>query len=151
MTATQHATAIVLAPRLLDAIARHAEQTYPEECCGILLGQVVDGERVITRLAPIENGWDGDERGHRFLIGPQDVLKAERQARRDGLDVLGFYHSHPDSPARPSAFDREHAWPWYSYLIAAVERRRCGEVRAWQLRDDRAGYEEVAVSARETD
>ena len=126
----------------LDA---HAAQTYPDECCGILLGQTTDGERAVARLLPIDNQWDAGERRRRFLITPQDMLRAEREGRLVGQDVLGFYHSHPDAPARPSEFDREHAWPWYSYLIAGVVNGAVETLTGWQLRDDRAGYDEVEV------
>jgi len=94
---------------------------------------------------PIDNQWDSDDRGERFLIGPRDILNAEREARRAGLDVLGFYHSHPDSPARPSEFDREHAWPWYTYLIISIENGEAGPLNGWQLRDDRSGYEPAPI------
>jgi proteasome lid subunit RPN8/RPN11 len=130
----------------LDAIARHGEATYPDECCGILLGRETDGARVVARLLQIDNQWDAVERRRRFLIQPDDLLRAERAARRDGLDVLGFYHSHPDAPARPSEFDREHAWPWYTYLIASVEQGRYATLTGWQLRDDRTGYEQIDIA-----
>ena len=126
-------------------IVRHGEASYPDECCGVLLGREIDGERRIERALPIENAWDAAERANRFLIGPDDVLRAERAARRDGLDVLGFYHSHPDDEARPSRFDRDHAWPWYTYLIASVRAGRCVELNGWQLRADRSGYDRVHV------
>jgi proteasome lid subunit RPN8/RPN11 len=130
----------------LDAIARHGEATYPDECCGILLGRETDGARVVARLLQIDNQWDAVERRRRFLIQPDDLLRAERAARRDGLDVLGFYHSHPDAPARPSEFDREHAWPWYTYLIASVEQGRYATLTGWQLKDDRTGYEQIDIA-----
>jgi proteasome lid subunit RPN8/RPN11 len=126
-------------------IDAHAAQTYPDECCGILLGRESDGARVVERLLPIDNQWDAGERRRRFLITPQDMLRAEREGRLTGLDVLGFYHSHPDAPARPSEFDREHAWPWYSYLIAGVVKGTVETLTGWQLHDDRAGYDEVEV------
>lgn len=126
-------------------IERHAAATYPDECCGILLGREAGGERVVERLLAIENEWDEVERRRRFLIQPRDLLRAEREGRLTGLDVLGFYHSHPDAPARPSEFDREHAWPWYTYLIAGVDHGRVVALTGWQLRDDRTGYDQVEV------
>lgn len=130
----------------LSAIAQHGEETYPDECCGVLLGSELNGVRTVERLLPIDNQWDAEERRRRFLITPQDMLRAEREARKDGLDVLGFYHSHPDAPARPSEFDREHAWPWYTYLIASIEGGRYATITGWQLTDDRTTYDEVTVT-----
>lgn len=129
----------------IAAIRRHAETTYPDECCGILLGREVEGSRVVERLLEIENTWDEVERRRRFLIQPTDLLRAEREGRLAGLDVLGFYHSHPDAPARPSEFDREHAWPWYTYVICGVEQGKAALLTGWQLRDDRSAFDEVWV------
>jgi proteasome lid subunit RPN8/RPN11 len=147
VTSTRKGVPVILGSEQLREIARHGEATYPEECCGIVLGRETDGVRSIERLMPIDNQWDSVNRGERFLISSRDVLRAEREARRVELDVLGFYHSHPDSPARPSEFDREHAWPWYTYLIISIEAGRAGPLNAWQLRDDRSGYEAVPLSA----
>ena len=133
-------------------IAAHAEQTYPDECCGILLGRdapATGDARAIERLLPIDNAWGAGERRRRFLITPRDMLRAEREARVAGLDVVGFYHSHPDAPARPSEFDREHAWPWYTYLIAGVTQGRAETLAGWQLREDRVGYDEIELRAVE--
>jgi proteasome lid subunit RPN8/RPN11 len=144
--AATRASPVFLPDDLAATIARHGEATYPDECCGILLGHDTDGQRTVEKLLEIDNQWDEIERRRRFLIQPGDLLRAEREARRDGLDVLGFYHSHPDAPARPSEFDREHAWPWYTYLIASIEQGMYATMTAWQLRDDRTAYDEVGVS-----
>ncbi len=136
---------VVLSASQREAVNRHAEATYPDECCGIMLGRQVDGQRVVEQLIEIENEWDAEERRRRFLITPRDLMQAEKQARQADLDVLGFYHSHPDAPARPSEFDREHAWPFYSYLIAGVAQGKTVDLTGWQLRDDRSGYEEIEV------
>ncbi len=124
---------------LRAAIARHAERSYPEECCGILLGRVgEDGVKHVSALIPVENVREAAARARRYLIEPETVAAAERQAAAAGLDVLGFYHSHPDHPARPSEFDREHAWPFWSYVIVAVARGEPGEMTSWTLDDARA-------------
>lgn len=147
VTTTRYGAPVILNATLLREIARHGETTYPEECCGIVLGRETDGVRSIERLMPIDNQWDSVDRGERFLIDSRDVLRAEREGRQAGLDVLGFYHSHPDSPARPSEFDREHAWPWYTYLIISIEAGRAGPLNGWQLRDDRNGYEPASIQS----
>ncbi|MCO5177259.1 MAG: M67 family metallopeptidase [Thermomicrobiales bacterium] len=137
---------IVLPDGLAAAIATHGEETFPDECCGVLLGNETGGQRTVEQLLPIENEWDEGERRRRFLITPQAMMRAEREARKRGLDILGFYHSHPNAPARPSEFDREHAWPWYSYLIASIREGTFDVLTGWQLRDDRTAYDEVAIT-----
>jgi len=87
-----------------------------------------------------------DERERRFFISPQQVLMAERRARQDGLLLLGFYHSHPDHPAIPSEYDRQHALPWYSYVIVSVQGGEPGELRSWRLRDDRSAFDEEPLT-----
>ncbi len=147
---TEHNPPTIAAPVVLTAeqraaIDRHAEATYPDECCGVILGRQVDGKRIVEALVEIENQWDEVERRRRFLITPKQYMQAEKQATAAGLDLLGFYHSHPDAPARPSEFDREHAWPFYSYLIAGVSNGKTVELTGWQLKDDRTGYEQAEV------
>lgn len=137
---------ITLPDDLAAAIATHGEKTFPDECCGMLLGHEAEGQRIVEQLLPIANEWDADERRRRFLITPQEMMRAEREARQRGLDILGVYHSHPNAPARPSEFDREHAWPWYSYLIASVREGRFDVLTGWQLRDDRTAYDEVTIN-----
>lgn len=131
--------------RIDDAIAAriraHAERTYPEECCGALLGRAPD---LVEDLLPIDNTSAGATR--RFLVGPDDYRRAERHAIRTGRDLLGFYHSHPDHPAVPSAFDRDHAWPNFSYVIVPVASGTAGALRSWRLRPDRIGFTEEFVT-----
>jgi proteasome lid subunit RPN8/RPN11 len=143
--ATTDAEPVRLTAEQAAAIARHGEATFPDECCGALLGRVVDGERVVERLLQIDNQWAATERRRRFLITPQQYLQLERAADRAGETLIGFYHSHPNAPARPSEFDREHALPWHSYLIASVVDGRHEVTTAWQLNDDRSSFVEVEV------
>lgn len=131
---------------LLAAIREHAQAVYPEEACGGLLGQVGKaGTLALVESVPLANTRQA-ERWRRYLIGPDDVLALERRAETAGLKVVGYYHSHPDAPTRPSAFDREHAWPRYVYLIVRVDDGRAREVRAWQLSDDRENFNPVLVN-----
>ncbi|HKP49698.1 MAG TPA: M67 family metallopeptidase, partial [Gemmatimonadales bacterium] len=114
---------------------REGERAYPGECCGVLAGQ--PGEiKQVRRLLPVVNRRADDP--HRYLIAPEDLQRAEAEVRQADLEVLGFYHSHPDHPAAPSSFDAEHAWPWYSYLIVRVDRGRAVEATSWQLAGDRS-------------
>jgi cysteine synthase B len=123
------------------AIAAHGAKTYPEECCGALLGP---RQGVISEAFPLDNETSA-ERRRRFLIGPEEYRSAERRAIETGRELLGFYHSHPDHPAIPSAFDLEHAWPNLSYLIISVRKGQPAESRSWRLRIDRSGYDEELI------
>jgi proteasome lid subunit RPN8/RPN11 len=143
-------TLIKIAESELVAMVNEARVSYPEECCGALLGTVGSGEaRRVLRAVPIFNG-RLDERRRRYLIGPDDVRIVEDAAAQAGLDVLGFYHSHPDHPAVPSGFDQDHAWPWYTYVIVPVQEGRPGRPRAWQLSDDRQDFAEIQWTEKES-
>ena len=121
---------------LLTEIHRHGESAYPAECCGALAGRVDgDGTKEVSRLAPAVNRRTDDP--HRYLIAPDDLRRLEGELRAEGLEIVGYYHSHPDHPPRPSAFDTEHAWPWYSYLIVRIDRGRAADSASWVLDDER--------------
>lgn len=136
----------------LSAAARqqmttHAEKGYPNEICGILLGKEVSGRRIITRTIALSNSFEAHEQFHRFLITPEDMLRAERLARREQIDVLGVYHSHPDEEARPSMYDRDHAaWTSWTYIIVSVREGRIDALRAWNLRPERDAFDEDTLA-----
>jgi proteasome lid subunit RPN8/RPN11 len=139
-----------------EKIRQHGIETYPHECCGALLGRDAPdvaearGVREIVDLFPLINRRDDSPR-NRFSVEPRDVIEADRAAQARGLDVIGWYHSHPDHPAKPSEFDREHAWPWYSYIIVSVNQRVPEEMTSWRLNEDRASYtQELIEIAGET-
>src|SRR5260370_9949544 len=117
---------------LAEKIRAHGVETHPNECCGALLGRdsnavpesdrskgALTPRREILQLFPLVNRRDDSPR-NRFSVTAEDVLEAEKAARAQGLEVVGWYHSHPDHPARPSEYDRDHAWPWYSYIIVSL-------------------------------
>jgi proteasome lid subunit RPN8/RPN11 len=135
-----------LSQELEARIRAHAGETYPHECCGALLGRDGDEGREVLALVPLENRRDDSPR-NRFSIAPEDVLLAEQKAREQRIDLIGWYHSHPDHPAAPSEFDREHAWPWYSYIIVRSESQRTKEMNCWRLADDRASYTNEPIEA----
>jgi proteasome lid subunit RPN8/RPN11 len=122
-----------------------SEAAYPQECCGALFGKDGADGRTITLAAPIANNFENGGRHHRFRIEAEDILRAESAARKLGADVLGFYHSHPDHPASPSGYDKEHALPFYTYVIIAVENGAAAAVSAWELAGDRSSFMERAV------
>jgi proteasome lid subunit RPN8/RPN11 len=130
---------IRLSESLRKQIEEHATRDYPFECCGALLGEVNGENRSVTALKPLENVHeDGHER--RFLISPDDMFRLEQNSRADGVKVLGFYHSHPDHPAQPSEYDREWAWPWYSYIILSVRNGKPDLMTCWNLCEDRGSF-----------
>lgn len=126
-----------------DEIAAHGERDYPHECCGLLIGQLTDnGMKVISEVYAISNAREEEAKRNRFLIRPEELLRGERHAAAQNLDVVGFYHSHPDHPAVPSQYDLDHAWPFYSYIVVAVSEGRAKDLRSWELRSDRSHFEE---------
>lgn len=129
---------------LVRRIHGHGAETYPHECCGALLGRDAGGSREVLDLLPLENRRHDSPR-NRFQVTPDDVRLAENTARAKQLELLGWYHSHPDAPARPSEFDREHAWPWYSYIIVSVVSREPRDTKSWRLRDDRSAYDSESI------
>lgn len=140
-------TPLNIASDLVRRIEAHGVETYPHECCGALLGRDSDGDapREILELLPLRNRRDDSPR-NRFQLTPDDVRLAEKTARERHLDLLGWYHSHPDAPARPSGFDREHAWPWYSYIIVSIRKGAAHDMTSWRLNDDRAAYDEEPIA-----
>ena len=122
----------------------HAKEAYPEECAGALIGMDVGETKIVVDVWRAENTHEED-RGRRFLIEPLKIKEFEERAQERDMDLLGFYHSHPDHPAKPSEYDREHAWPYYSYVIASVGKNEVEDMRSWVLRDDRSGYDEEPI------
>jgi proteasome lid subunit RPN8/RPN11 len=122
-----------LSGALAEEIRREGELAYPAECCGVLAGRVGKFKEVV-RVVPVVNRRTDDPR--RYLIAPDDLLRITLELRGSALDVLGYYHSHPDHPAAPSEFDSQNAWPWYSYIIVRVEQGRAAELTSWVLEED---------------
>jgi proteasome lid subunit RPN8/RPN11 len=122
-------------------IVQDAQRSYPDECCGAMFGAPGDA----VEAMPLVNVTSG-ERRRRFLVGVDEYRTAERHADETGRPLIGFYHSHPDHPAEPSAFDLEHAWPNLSYVIVSVAAGQAGIMRSWRLRADRSRFEEETLS-----
>ena len=140
------AETLVLSEDLAGGIRDHGAKGYPNEACGAILG--VDGEsREARALFPLINRRDDSPR-NRFSVTADDVRSAERAAKEQGLELIGWYHSHPDHPAKPSEFDREHAWPWYSYVIVSVAAGQPRDMTSWRLSDDRTHFRPEELSAR---
>ena len=122
---------------VLDEIRAHGADAYPYECCGALIA--VDG--TIAEAFRLPNTTAAGAR-RRFRIGPTDYRQAEARAAERGGALAGFYHSHPDHPARPSQHDLEHAWPNLIYVIVSVNAGSAGDITAWHLRDDRSAFDQ---------
>lgn len=138
--------AVALGDGVLTAIQGHGRETYPHECCGALIGR--DG--VVTQAFGLANTTEEGPR-RRFLVRPDDYRLAEQRASELGLDLLGFYHSHPDHPSRPSQYDLDHAWPFFSYVIISVRNGEPGDLQSWRLRDDRSAFDEEDVTTPAAD
>jgi proteasome lid subunit RPN8/RPN11 len=136
--------ALTLPAHVRDAIRAHGAETYPHECCGALIGR--DG--VATHGVALPNMTEEGPR-RRFLVRPSDYRDAERRASEAGAELLGFYHSHPDHPARPSQYDLDHAWPFFSYVIVSVRAGAAEEMTSWRLRDDRSAFDEEPLTYAE--
>ena len=119
-------------------IRRHGAETYPNECCGAL---IADGDRIVEAFRLPNTTAEGPRR--RFRIGPQDYRLAEARASERRGTLAGFYHSHPDHPARPSATDLAQAWPNLTYIIVAVREGTPEDLKSWRLLEDRSGFEEI--------
>ena len=133
---------------LLNQIHAHGEQAYPEEGAGFLLGAYTnDDKREVTAIFPLPNSREDEARHNRYLITPEDYLKAELAADRLGLSLIGVFHSHPDHPNRPSEFDREWAQPYFSYVITSVQSGKAIESRSWRLVEDRSKFEEEEIKS----
>lgn len=136
----------------LQAMQAHAERTYPEECCGLLLGEIKGDEKTLIEVLPTENSWNDEaanafqsiessaksnaSKRNRFSIDPKVMLNAQKDARDRNLNIIGIYHSHTDHPALPSEFDRAIAWPQYSYIIVSVQQGTACDLKNWTLDDD---------------
>jgi proteasome lid subunit RPN8/RPN11 len=127
---------------LIEQINKHVEEAYPEEGAGFLIG--VEGE--IKEILALPNAREDEARHNRFLITPEQYLKAELTADKLGLSLIGVFHSHPDCPNIPSEYDREWAQPFFSYIITRVDEGKAISHRSWRLIEDRSKYEEEEIS-----
>ena len=132
---------LVVSQNLIGRINAHVESAYPEEGAGFLLGS--DGD--VKDIFALPNAREDEARHNRFLITPEDYLKAEMKAAELGVDLIGVFHSHPDCPNVPSEYDREWAQPFFSYIITRVDEGRAVSHRSWKLAEDRIKYDEEEI------
>ncbi len=129
---------VVITTNQLQFMMNHARSTYPEECCGFLLGSDSDVRRIQHVLAA--RNVNQNSRRNRYNIEPMELVRADEEARRSNLNLVGIYHSHPDAPVQPSQFDLEHAWPWYTYVVLSVQNGEPRDMAAWFLTEDRSTF-----------
>ncbi len=141
---------ISIVKQLIKQIEAHGERDYPHECGGMLIGHF-DQEKgkTVIELLPMENSSEESTRHNRVLILPKDVLRAERYAREKKLDVVGYYHSHPNDRAFPSQFDLDHALPVWSYIIVSVLEGKATDVRSWEMENDRSKFNAEEIKKEE--
>jgi len=131
----------------LSEMRRHGERDYPFECCGLMLGQFQsNGHKLAVETYPISNAREEEAKRNRFLIRPEEYMRGEKYAREKGLDVVGFYHSHPDEPAVPSKYDLDHAWPTCSYVVVSVQKGQAVDLRSWEMEPDRSKFNEEVIT-----
>jgi proteasome lid subunit RPN8/RPN11 len=160
---------LILSGELRRQIESHGERGYPDEICGFLIGSVSGNDKTVTALREIENAWDDsgtpefagtggadfstESRRRRFAIPSDEYLRADKEARAEGLAILGFYHSHPDHPAFPSKYDlalAQEIFPGYSYIIVAIHGAKAVDITSWVLRDDFSQFDSEELSAAPT-
>ena len=140
---------LIIPQSVLDRIHQHGEQTYPEEGAGLLLGEIKGQEHQVSEILPLDNVREAGARHNRYQLSPQDYLMGEEEADRLGLEMVGVFHSHPDHPNLPSEFDRQWAWPNFSYLITSVVEGNAVDSRSWRLNEDRASFSEEELQVGE--
>ena len=135
---------INLTHEIIQQYMKHAESDYPNECCGFILGSFVDQDSTGKKYIPAANTKE-ENRERRFLIDPMAYQKAEDEADKSSLSVISIVHSHPEHPDEPSDFDRDHAWPGFSYIIISVQNGKAVSYRSWQLNDNRKSFIEENI------
>ena len=130
-----------LSKQIETEIRQAGADAYPNECCGIMFGSGEGDDHAVKSLRPIVNAREDGEQYHRVLITAEEMMQAELEARRLGLEIVGFYHSHPDHPAKPSDYDRDHALPFYSYIILRVAEGRPELMTSWRLQISREAFD----------
>jgi proteasome lid subunit RPN8/RPN11 len=138
---------IKLSAAALRAIEAQGEAAYPNEGAGFMLGRTSGDAVIVESLLSLDNKREREAQHNRYELTPQDFDQAEQAADDQGLELVGVFHSHPDHPAQPSEFDRDHALPNFSYLITKIAGGKAQTTRAWRLRDDHAAFDEEELIA----
>ncbi len=134
-----------LTPEILRRMEQHGETSYPQEGAGVLFGSIRNGVTEVVDLMIMSNTFDESQRHRRYMIDARGMMKAELAAEASDLEVVGIFHSHPDHPAQPSAYDLENSLPWYAYIITSVLAGKATKSRAWRLQEDRQSFIEIEL------
>ncbi|MCJ8280845.1 MAG: M67 family metallopeptidase [Rivularia sp. ALOHA_DT_140] len=154
---------IQLSKQHLRIIFNHAQSSYPEECCGVILGNISNSDKIAVEIIPTENAWNSEEtvdnfqdnnrdrsKKRRYAIAPRKMLELQKSSREKELNIIGIFHSHPDYPAIPSEFDRKNAWQEYSYIIVSIQQGQPDNINSWVLDDnDQFQQEEIIFKEKE--
>lgn len=132
----------------MEQIQEHMRETYPHECCGLIVGSSENGVRTGLEFRRCRN-LNTERAADRYLLDPTDMLRAEQELAGTDRDIVGVYHSHPDHPSRPSEFDRDHAWPGWSYMIGSVMGGEVSSVQSWELDEDARRFDEEPIEVEE--
>ena len=128
----------------VEALKAHGQSGYPHESCGVLLGRLSGASLEVLEAHACANA-NADRAADRYLIEPQDQLRIEKDARARGLDVVGYYHSHPDHPSQASATDLAQSWEGVLYLILAVEKGQARRLQGWWRSSGEPAFTEVSI------
>ena len=139
---------IVLDQQMLEQMHSHAISTYPEECCGLILGKFDGFTKKVQRVKKMKNSFEPRERYHRYTIDPKEFLQAEKEADSFGEEIVGIYHSHPNAPPKPSEFDRNHAWPNLSYIVIEIREQKPLNTFGWILSEDRSEFVQEQIMVK---
>jgi proteasome lid subunit RPN8/RPN11 len=134
--------------QVLEEIEAHMEETYPNECCGLIIGAASGGVRTGVRSWRCGN-LNTERAVDRYQLDPMDMLRAQQALEGSDEDIVGIYHSHPDHPSRPSEFDRDHAWSGWSYMIGSVMSGKVESVQSWELDEAAHRFNEEPVEVEE--
>ena len=126
-------------------MVRHAESTFPDECCGAMIGSIDGSSKLVTRAVPMENSYTGPQ-GARYELRPEDLLEADKRARAEGLDLIGIFHSHPDCDAYFSATDLKNSCPWYSFVVLSVKNGRFDHAASFLPNPDQTAAEKEELT-----
>jgi proteasome lid subunit RPN8/RPN11 len=164
---------LIISSEAVSTISGHGTEGYPFEICGFLVGLTTEAGREVREAWPVRNAWEADpearaemlkgveasggtagsdrwesaSEARRFLVSPRDTMLSMKRARGAGLDLVGVYHTHPNHPAVPSDFDRDAAWPDWSYVIVSVRDGQVADFRSWALVEDGSRFEEEPVKS----
>ena len=135
-------TTIILDQRVILEMHSHASSTFPEECCGLLLGKFEDdsNRKLVRGSKRMDNVFEKEERYHRYAIDPMDYMDVENEAVAMNEEIVGIYHSHPNAAARPSLFDLNFAWPSLSYVVVEVREAKPVTTKSWILNEGRTDF-----------